>query len=852
MKTKLLYVLAFASLILLCTRCEYKTFETPLLEPEEEEKAPFDWLYNQRAYPNNYIDITAYRQAVRQVKTAQKENANRSDYQWELAGPINIGGRITDVALHPTNQDIIYAGASVGGVWKSEDKGATWLPIFDGEGALSIGNIAVAESNPDVLYVGTGEANGSATSGAFFGDGVYKSIDAGDTWEHIGLENSQHVGRIAVDPTNENRVFVAAAGLLYGKSEDKGLYRSNDGGDSWEKVLFISDSTSIIDVAMDYWSPNIVYAAAWERIRRPWQRSYGGITSGIWRSMDGGDTWEELTNGLPWDNPDIGRIGLATSKSAPFTVYASYTTNPITNVFEGVYKTTDGGDFWQKVDNDPNVNGVFASFGWFFGNVRIDPNNAENVFVLGQVLVQSADGGENYFEIDGNNHVDNHGLEIHPENSDFMVSGNDGGIYITEDGAQTWTHVKTLPITQFYEAEIDPSVPYRIYGGTQDNGSMGTWSGDTGDWQRFLGGDGFHVLVNPLDNNFMFAEYQWGNLFRSENNGNSFQFIFNGADDDRTNWNTPVVFDPNDPFTLYYGANRLYRSADNGTNWEAISPDLTDGQHPSGSLAFGTITTVAVAPSNSDVIYVGTDDGNIQKSTIGGLSWENISNGIPDRYVTQITVDPEDENLVYATLSGYRNVDYQPHVLKSTNGGGTWEDISGDLPEIPMNDFIIDVDFEETFYVACDLGVFYTINGGENWEILGEGLPLTVVNDLVWNQETRTLVAATFGRSIQKLDLNDFTNVSENNSLTDNQMSVFPNPATVNANARVRLDVPMASNGDLELFDVSGKKVKTLKSGAFAAGKQEVAFTLEGIAKGQYFIRFASNQKILTKKFIVQ
>ncbi|TAK34624.1 MAG: glycosyl hydrolase, partial [Saprospiraceae bacterium] len=666
---------------------------------------PSDWMYDQRAYPFNHIDRQAYQDALRQTKLARIEAQNRGAGEWVPAGPVNIGGRITDVALDPTDPNIIYAGTSAGGIFKSSDGGITWVAVFDDAGTLSIGDLAVAPSAPNIVYAGTGEANGSFDSGAFFGNGIYKSTDAGGTWENVGLENTNHTGRIVVDPQNADRVYAAATGVLYGKNEDRGLYRTLDGGQTWEKILYISDSTACIDVAINPQNANIVYAAMWERIRKPWGRRYGGSTSGIFRSLDGGENWEQLTNGLPISDTETGRTGLAVSPSNPNVVYACFSTNVITNVFDGIYKSTDAGTSWLQVD-DGSIANVFSSFGWFFGNLRIAPNDPDKVWCLGVPLIKSENGGVNWSNVTANMHVDQHALEIHPMNPDFMVAGNDGGVYISQNGGGTWSHVEILPITMFYNAEIDFQAPERLFGGTQDNGTNRTLSGAVNGWEQILGGDGFHVLVDPTDPNYVYAEYQYGNLFRSDDGGNSMTFIFNGGNDDRTNWNTPIALDPSDPATIYFGANVLYRSTNRGGFWEAISPDLTDGQHPSGSLSFGTITTIAVAPSNPLTIYVGTDDGNVQVTNNGGDTWNNISAGLPDRFVSSLAVHPDDAATAYVALSGYRNVDYQPHLLQTTDGGETWIDISGNLPEIPINDVVPDPSYPSILYIANDLGVW--------------------------------------------------------------------------------------------------------------------------------------------------
>jgi photosystem II stability/assembly factor-like uncharacterized protein len=821
-------------------------------EQELEWKAlPNDWMYDQRAYPNNYIDRETYQEALLETKKALADQGKRGNPEkWKLAGPINIGGRITDLALHPTEQNIMYAGASVGGVWKSTDGGINWYPVFENAGANSVGNIAIAPSEPNTLYVGTGEANGSFASGAFFGDGVWKTTDGGQSWTHAGLEKTNHIGRIAVDPADANRVFVAAAGVLYGKNEDRGLFRTLDGGQTWKKVLYLSDSTACIDVAINPQYTNTVFAATWERIRYPWQRRYGGLTSRIYRSTDGGNSWQQLTTGLPPNSDQRGRIGLAIAPSSPNVIYASYTTNPITNVFDGIYRSSDGGNTWWKKD-DGSINNVYSSFGWFFGNVRVAPDNADEVFCLGVPMFRSLDGGKSWAYADAGMHVDHHALEIHPLNPDFMVDGNDGGLYLSKDGSLSWEHVEVLPLTMFYQCEIDNLAPERLYGGTQDNGTLRTMTGNLDDWERILGGDGFHVIVDPTDNKYVYAEYQYGNFFRSNDGGENFTFSFSGGYDDRKNWNTPVVIDPSNPATLYYGSNILYRSTNRGESWGAISGDLTKGLHPSGSLAFGTISTIAVAPSNPKTIYVGTDDGTVQVTFDGGNTWKNISSGIPDRYVTELAVHPADASTAFVTLSGFRHVDYQPHILMTNDGGTTWKDISGNLPEIPINDVIVDPQFNDVLYIANDLGVWYSPNLGGVWDVLGSDMPLTVVNDLVFHANTRTMVAATFGRSLQKIDLSNFmppTASTEELKRVKGSLSVFPNP--VWSHAFLQIELPASDEVIVDVFNIHGQRITVLKKGFVQKGKHVIEWDTEALQPGCYLVYLRTGKGVLSLKVL--
>ncbi|MEM8908411.1 MAG: T9SS type A sorting domain-containing protein, partial [Bacteroidota bacterium] len=608
-------------------------------------------------------------------------------------------------------------------------------------------------------------------------------------------------------------------------------------------------STSCIDVAINPQNADIIYAATWERTRFPWGRVYGGSTSGIHRSKDGGQTWEKLTNGLPLSDSQTGRIGLYVAPSNPDILYASYTTNPINNFFEGLYKSVDGGDSWFLV-NSYDLESVNASFGWFFGNIRVSPNNPDDVFVLGQTLYRSGNGGNFFGQIAEEVHVDFHALEVHPLNPNFIVLGCDGGVYISNNGGASWEHIQNLPITQFYTCELDESIPNRYYGGAQDNGTNRTLTGSTDDWQRIWGGDGFYVNVDPQNNDYVYAEFQWGNLYRSEDGGQSFDWALEGIDpEDRTNWNTPVILDPSNPSRLYYGSNRLYVSFNRAMNWSPMSDDLTKGQHPSGSQAFGTITTIAVAPSSSEVIYVGTDDGNVQVTTNFGLDWTNISAGLPNRYVTRVAVDPVDPLTAYVTLSGYRFVDYMPHILRTTDGGQNWEDISGNLPEIPINDVIVDPDVDQTLYIANDLGVWYTFDLGNTWAPLGNELPAVVVNDLRFHQPTRKLLAGTFGRSMFTYDLSEVTSTEEIAQQAPQNLRVFPNP--VRANANIQFDWSGTAMARLELFDLQGKKIQTLREQTFAEGVQEINWDASQIPNGTYLLRLSAPGVVATQKLQV-
>ncbi|WP_347372791.1 T9SS type A sorting domain-containing protein [Aequorivita sp. Q41] len=841
---KITLLLIFSFFLILS--CKNNSEEKTIKKETGKMEYPAEWMYNQRAYPNNYINKDAYKEAVLQTKQILANRATKVAGEWVLAGPINTGGRITDVAIAPDNDDHLYLATASGGIYRSYDRGVNWTPIFDEVTKPSIGDIAIAPSNSQIIYAGTGEANASATDGAFFGDGVYRSDDAGDTWTNIGLPESNHIGRIVVDPTNPDRVFVAAAGQLYGKNVERGVYRTTNAGTSWERVLFVTDSTAAIDVAMNTANTNILYAAMWERTRKPWQRDYGGLSSAIHRSMDGGTTWTELgaAHGLPAPNAQTGRIGIAVSESEPSTVYARFTTNEITNEFNGLYKSTDNGNNWSQVTSAGALSGIDSSFGWYFGNVRVNPEDANEVYVIGFEAVKSTNSGATWQTLPGM-HVDHHALDFSRINNDFMLAGNDGGAYYSVNGGTSWTHFRNLPITQFYNIEVDYQHPERLYGGTQDNNTIRTITGGLDDWNSILGGDGFHVNVDPIDNRYVYAESQNGNLRRSTNGGTSFQNGTNGISGaDRVNWNTPVILSPFNSEKMFYGSNRLYTST-RAVSWTAISPDLTDGPHSSGALSFGTLTAIAASYNNLDVIYTGSDDGNVNVTFNGGTTWTNISAGLPDQYITSIAMVPSDDMIAYVTVSGFRYLDYTPRVFKTEDGGQNWTDISSNLPNIPVND-IITYPAENMLFVATDLNVWYSKDDGANWTILGDNLPLTTVMDIKLHEPTKTIYAGTFGRSMHKYDLTDLLSVKDN-ELAENSIKMYPNPAT----SEFTISHTLSSEGTVQLFDITGKKIKDLFNGDFRNSKN-INVKTDGITAGTYLVKVSSGSQAITKKLIIK
>ncbi len=754
---------------------------------------PSDWFYTQRAFPFDDIPMDKYFKAINEKEKMINDNLQKVDANWYPVGPSNIGGRITALDYDPTN-DLLYAGAAAGGVFKSTDAGNTWVPKTDFFPSLSIGALVIDPNNSGVIYCGTGEANISTDSYAGFG--MLKSTDYGETWFVSGLEESRHIAEIEVHPLNSDIIYTAVSGGLYSKSEDRGIYKSTNAGANWDRVLFLNDSTSAIDVAVDPGDLNIVYAAMWERLRGPSFRKAAGINTGIYKSTDGGSTWNQLLNGLPSLNPILGRISIAVAPSNPNYVYALYKQasepNGSDNFFHSFYKSTDKGNNWTQMP--PGIlPGEFSSFGWYFGLLEVDPNNPELVYCADIDIFKSTNGGSSwqnitysYYGSFDEQHPDQHALWIDPTNPNTLICGNDGGMFITNVGANPWTKLYDLPISQFYASEIDYLQPQIKLGGTQDNGTMKS-DGTINNWEFIYGGDGFHTKVDYTNSNVIYAESQFGGIGRSTNGGQNFNYIGSGIDFTRTNWSTPYVLDILDPNILYLGTYKLHETTNRGNNWTVISPDLTRG--PNGRL--GTITCVTSAVESDNVtrlIYVGTDDAKLSVSTNSGTNWEDRTGTLPQRYITDVLADKRDPATAYVTLSGYNLDETNPHVFRTTDYGISWSDISGNMPDVPVNSIIIDYDEDSTLYIGTDAGVFFTQNLGAEWMVLGTDLPNSPVFDINYHQPTKKLVAGTHGRSLFEFDLTEITYIGYNTDLVINDFTLFqnyPNPFNPSTNNKV-------------------------------------------------------------------
>ena len=711
-------------------------------------------------------------------------------------GPGTMSGRITAIVGVNADSKTLYVGSAGGGVWKSTNAGASFKPIFD-KYCMSIGAIAVDQSNPSTVFVGTGESNMRNT--VSIGDGLYKSTDAGDNWVKVGLDSTEHIAKIIIDPKNSNNIYAAAPGPLWSDSKHRGLYKSTDGGDTWTKIFYINEKTGCADVAVDPNDPNTIYVTMWEFRRFPYAFNSGGVGSGMYKSIDGGKTWKELKNGLP--AKPFGRIALTLAPSSPKDMIAIVEAKET-----GLYISSDGGENWKSQSATMNV----VSRPFYFSCLVIDPKDPKRVYRPGFGFSYSDDGGYSFSDASydgGWVHSDHHALWINPNYTNQMYLGTDGGVYFSLDRGATWMFVYNLPVGQFYHVACDNNTPYRMYGGLQDNGSWVAPSAAPGgvnnsNWQDMYGGDGFWVQPDLTDNNIAYAEAQGGNMGRIDLT--SFKSVDitpqAGKDDEklRWNWNTPIVMGQANPHNLYTAAQYLYKTSNQGRTWQKISPDLTTNdkkkqqQEESGGLSEDntsaenhcTIFTVAESPLDENMIWVGTDDGNLQVVTDGGKSWVNLAKnyeaaGIPAQtWVSSIEPSRYDRNTVYATFDNHMYGDMNTYLAKSTDGGKTWKRINS--PEFTGFAHKIKEDLinKNLLFLGTERGLFCSIDGGDTWFRMKNHIPdYCMVRDIAIQPQTNDLVLATHGRGIMVVD-----DISAMRSLTkevaDKDVVLFSNKPT--------------------------------------------------------------------------
>lgn len=758
-------------------------------------------------------------------------------------GPTIMSGRIVDIEANPADPVHMYVAYASGGLWRSENNGQSFVPLFDHEAAMTIGDIAVDWKRGEVIWVGTGENNSSRSS--YAGTGVYKSENRGETWVHMGLEETHRIGRILLHPENPNTIWIAAAGALYSSSPDRGVYKSTDGGVTWTNTLQVSERAGVIDLLIDPTNPDILYAAAWHRERRAWNFVEGGADSGIWKSTDGGNIWTRLeAEGLP-DGEGVGRIGLAQHLSG--TLYAivdnqfrrpeedmdeeepsvltrdmlremtraeflemdkdaiasyldengfqsRYTADVIMGMVEReeldpvhlvwyvedanrelfdtpvvgaeVYRSDDGGATWTRTHED-YLDSVYNSYGYYFGEIRIAPDDVNRVYILGVPLLRSDDGGVTWQSIGGPHvHADHQALWLNPARPGHLLNGNDGGLNISYDDGGTWFKANTPPVGQFYAIGVDDAEPYHVYGGLQDNGvwggphtyvhSFGWYASGEYAYDRYLGGDGMQVEIDTRTNDIVYTGSQFGAYRRIEKGGGSASVRPRhtlGERPLRFNWQTPIHLSRHNQDVLYYGSNKLHRSFNRGDDWETLSGDLTRGGRR-GDVPYGTLTTIDESPLRFGLLYTGSDDGLVHISRDGGYTWDNISDEAwGELWVSRVEASHHELARVYVTLNGYRWDHFAPYVYRSDDYGATWQALHDELPQEPINVVLEDPSNESLLYVGTDNGLYVSVNDGETFMSMQGNMPHAPVHDLKIQAQAQHLLVGTHGRSIYRADI---------------------------------------------------------------------------------------------------
>ena len=690
------------------------------------------------------------------------------ELEWRPIGPRNAGGRIETIAVHPSRPSTFYVGAGAGNLWKTTDNGLTWTPIFEKESTFAMGELAIAPSDPDVLYLGTGEVLMARSS--YAGTGVFRSTDAGASWNHVGLADSHHIARVVVDPRDAQTVWVASLGHNFSDGGERGLYRTKDGGATWGLALSPGDGVGVVDVELTPGDPDTVYAAAWQRNRRAWGHEAYAAANGVYRSNDGGASWQRLGGGLP-DSDQVGRIALAVAPSNPDVVYALIT-------LDGRRPLGPRGELWRSDDRGDSwvlKKGMIPSAGYDFCLLEVAADDEDELWIPLQKLWHSTDGGETTVEVKGTIvhllehgarrlHLDTHCLWIDPADPAHVIIGNDGGLYTTWDRGGAWLHVNNLPVTEFYALFLDDAQPFNVYGGTQDNAAVFgpidhvPADGESDPWRSVYldpwgGGDSFYTPVDPLDPNIVFYSHQFGDLRRKNmRTGETVPAHPRGEKSRpryRRNWQTPILFSKHDPAVMYYAAHRLLKSTDRGDSWTPISPDLSTDPGPElqGNVPFGTISTIAESPVSAELIWAGTDDGNVQVTIDEGQTWKRKGADLPPKWVTRVTPSAFRRETVYVAQSGYVEDDFAAYLFRSDDLGASWSSIAGNLPAESVNAIVEDPTDERILYVGTDLGVYASIDRGESWHSLCATLPTTPVRDLLVHPRDAVLVIGTHGRS---------------------------------------------------------------------------------------------------------
>ena len=723
-------------------------------------------------------------------------------------GPGGMSGRVTAIDVVQSDTNIMYAGTASGGLWKSTSAGIKWEPIFDNELTASIGAVAIQQSNPSVIWVGTGEGNPrNSLNGGF---GIYKSLDAGKTWKAMGLEKTRHIHRVIIDPTNPDIVYAAAIGSPWGEHPERGVYKTTDGGKTWKQILFNNNKTGAADLVMDPSNPNKLIAAMWEHKREPWFFTSGGKGSGMYITHDGGDSWKKVTDKDGFPKGDLGRIGVAISRSNPNTIYAL-----VESKKNALYKSTDGGFKWRMINNKPGI----GNRPFYYSEIYVDPQNENRVYSIYTYVNVSIDGGKNFsqlmpaYGVNNGVHPDHHAWWIHPKDGNFMIDGNDGGLNITKDKGKSWRFIGNLPVAQFYHINVDNDFPYNVYGGMQDNGSWGgpayVWKAQgirNSYWQELAFGDGFDVVPDKEDSRYGYAMSQQGSVVRyDQKTGYSYSIKPTHPDPKvklRFNWNSAIGQDPFDNSTIYFGSQFVHKSTNKGTTWDVISPDLTTNdpnkqkQSESGGLSMDatgaenhtTILVIEPSPLEKDMLWVGSDDGRVHITRNGGATWQDVSKnlkGLPaGSWIAQIKASNKNKGEALLIANDYRRFNYTPYAYRTKNYGRTWTRIvdANDVQSYTLS-IVEDLENPNLLFLGTDDGLYISLNAGEKWTKWTNGFPTVPVKDLVIHPRENDLVIGTFGRAAWVLDdIKPLRELAKNSNSLATNLQLFEPPTAYQAN----------------------------------------------------------------------
>ena len=801
--------------------------------------------------------VDAYQQKEELTKSSRVKNIH-----FRNIGPTIMSGRVVALEVNPKDPTKFYVAYASGGVWYTDNNGTSFKSISEDWPTQNIGEITMDWKNK-ILWVGTGENNSSRSS--YSGIGILKTEPNGSNWVNVGLTDSHHIGKILINPTNKDHVIVGVTGHLYSKNNNRGVYVTKDGGITWKKTLYIDDGTGIIDMAYTPNSFNIMYATAWEKDRKAWNLNEGGNSSSIYKSIDAGETWYNISkedSGFPVGD-GVGRIGIAVfdeniiyavldnqffrtrnskqndeglgrdsfknmsikefnkisdkdlksflrsnrfpskytveriksdiddEKISPSDLY-KYLVDANSELFNTpiigaeVYRSDDGGNNWTKT-HETFLDGVYNTYGYYFGKIHVDPSNSDKIYTYGVPIITSDDGGKSFYRIGKENvHADHHDLWINPNKPGHLINGNDGGVNITYDDGKNWIKNNSTEVGQFYAINVDYDKPYNVYGGLQDNG---VWKGPHNSienkrwnmngkypWEMIMGGDGMEVQIDNRDSNTVYTGFQFGFYYRLELDSGKRKSIKPvhelGESPYRFNWQTPILLSPHNQDIVYFGTNHFHKSNDKGDSWQLTSKDLTNGGKK-GNVPYGTITTIAESPIVKDLLYVGTDDGLIHVSKNGGKTWKNISQNLPqDMWVSKVYASSHNEKVIYASLNGYRWDNFSPYLYKSENYGKTWTSISSNLPDSPINVVIEDNINQNILYVGNDHGVYVSLDSGINWEPFSSGLTSAAVHDLVIQKDENHLLIGTHGRSIYITEIEKIQGLSD--EILNSSLYVYP------------------------------------------------------------------------------